>query len=306
MAVSLCSPCSAGPPLCRKQLLLLGTLAACVSCGAGCATLSSWWGRRPDTPPTGEISRLTAIWEPQVRFASDPLHQGNRVPCLAGRLYLFGADDPFPRAGEGKLLVCLYRDDLRGPDGQPFLASYWEMDCDKLRPFLHKDLIGWGYDLCLPLDKCEPQPLHVHLTVQYQGKKGPPLLISSGPLILQPPESIQVVPQHQLIQPSASGSATGSGAAASPGATGAVAGSSFLTPAVPAMPPARPLRSDTEVVTGPGTGAAAPSASWPAGTPAAVAAPALAPTTPAASSANPATSTPATAETSVWTYRRAD
>jgi hypothetical protein len=133
--------------------LARATLACAAGCllTAGCATFSPS-AHKDQKPEPGTVSQVMVMWQPQVQMSLDPVHGGTSVPCLAGRLYLFGPDDKVHTA-EGTVRVNLYSDDVHGPDGQPFLASYWQLDSAKLKSALRKDTVGWGYTLILPLAK---------------------------------------------------------------------------------------------------------------------------------------------------------
>jgi hypothetical protein len=181
--------------------LARATLACAAGCllTAGCATFSPS-AHKDQKPEPGTVSQVMVMWQPQVQMSLDPVHGGTSVPCLAGRLYLFGPDDKVHTA-EGTVRVNLYSDDVHGPDGQPFLASYWQLDSAKLKSALRKDTVGWGYTLILPLAKVEPGPSHVHLTVQYQPPKGMPAFTSSGPMVLQPPDAPQPVYHQETFTP---------------------------------------------------------------------------------------------------------
>jgi hypothetical protein len=164
------------------RLLLL----ACCLPATGCASLASCVGPG-DGPPAGPVRDITVVWEPHVFVTHDTVHDGKPQPALAGRLFLF-APDGLPVAGDGEVLVQLYADDIRGPDGQAKELEKWLFHSAQLKLLLQKDTIGWGYTLVLPWGTYDPAIGHVHLMAAYQVKGKAPLFAPSGPLNLhQPP-----------------------------------------------------------------------------------------------------------------------
>jgi hypothetical protein len=197
---------------------------------AGCATFGPS-AHKEQKPEPGTVAQIMAIWQPTVCITLDPIHNGASEPCLAGRLYLFGPDDK-ARTAEGTVLVSLYNDDVHSPDGQPYLASYWQLDSDKLnKAAFRKDMVGWGYTLILPLAKYDPNANHVHLTVQYQPKKGIPVFTASGPMVLQPPDTPMPVVRQTTFTPGAT--PVKQSAAAAPAVTQPQQAAVSAVPAVP-------------------------------------------------------------------------
>jgi hypothetical protein len=164
-----------------RLLPLLGCLLP-----TGCVPLESCL-RPADRPPEGLVGQVTAVWKPEVVFTQDPLHDGQTVPGLAGRLYLFEAKTGLPVVGDGAVQVHLYNDDARGPDGKAVELERWHIDHKSLAKLLRKDTIGWGYTLFLPWGSFHPGITHVHLTVCYQAHTGLPLYGPSSPLVLHNP-----------------------------------------------------------------------------------------------------------------------
>jgi hypothetical protein len=180
---------------------------ACCLLLAGCATMHPG-----DRPPTGPVAQAQVLWLKDVGYSSDPLHEGNPVPGLAGRLFLFGPGAPASRAGDGDLLVKLYNDDISGPDGKALELEQWQIDNKTLQRLFHKDpLLGWGYSLFLPWGTCNESIKHVHLMVCFQSKENGPLYAPSGPLTLHHPERpLPPVPPRAVMQaPQAAAAAPG-------------------------------------------------------------------------------------------------
>jgi hypothetical protein len=167
---------------------------------AGCVTLDVSL-HSGDRPPTGPVAQVVTTWETEVYFVPDPVNGGSPTPGLAGRLYLFGPDQPVSLAGDGSLLVKLTQDDAPGPDGQPRVLEQWEIDPRSLSRLLHKNRIGWGYTLFMPLGSYNESITHVHLVACYRPKDGAPLYAMSQALTLQYPQRPQpLVPPRAALQ----------------------------------------------------------------------------------------------------------
>jgi hypothetical protein len=150
----------------------------------GCVALGTTESSAPP-PPTGSPCQVVAAWEPAVRFAADPVHNGAMNPGLAGRVYLFGADIGTPMTGKGSLHVELFD---ASAAGQPVLTETWDFDTDTLKRLQRRDMIGWGYSLFLPWGSYRPEVTRVLLRVRYDSKGVAPLFVESAPLTLSRPE----------------------------------------------------------------------------------------------------------------------
>jgi hypothetical protein len=148
---------------------------------AGCQLLDATTTAK-DAPPEGTPCRVLAVWQPDVRFAPDPVHNGALNPGLAGRVYL--TDDLDNQlAGNGNLVVDLY--ECGG--GEPVLKEEWRIDPKTLKLYLRKDVWGWGYTVFLPWATYRPDMTQVQLQVKYQPPQGVPLFSDQSRVTLNHP-----------------------------------------------------------------------------------------------------------------------
>jgi hypothetical protein len=171
----------------RTVLLAL----ACCLAPLGCVPLDSCL-RPSSRAPVGQVVEVAAVWKPEVFFASDLTNC--KRPGLAGHIYLLGPNS-LPVAADGPIQVALYNDDAPHGDGPEAPLEMWILAAEDLPQFLRKDLIGWNYFVALPWTTYHPAIHHIHLTVCYRSKAGPPLTTESGPITLQPPDAIPGIQQ---------------------------------------------------------------------------------------------------------------
>jgi hypothetical protein len=144
-----------------------------VAAGVGCAAPKSYWAR-PDKekPPAGEVCEILPIFEHTVCYSHDPVHDGQKVPCLCGTVYLLGRESPYPIACKGNMVVELYDD--TNPQ-QPVRKENWEIGGDVLQSRLvygnDPTCFGWGYNLILPWSSYDPHMSRIHLHVAVKGEK---------------------------------------------------------------------------------------------------------------------------------------
>jgi hypothetical protein len=164
-----------------RRLLALLALGCTISL-SGCLTTEQWLTKKG--PPTGEVSHLAAKWENQVFQAPNLDKNGETIPCLGGRLYLFGPDMKFPIAAKGTITVQMLVDGLVEADGRPKALETWNYGAKDLKAGLNKDIIGWGYTVLLPWSTFHPGITNVELVLCYTPPQGVPLY-SRTPLRLQ-------------------------------------------------------------------------------------------------------------------------
>jgi hypothetical protein len=157
-------------------------LAPVLTLACGCVTLEQT-GCKASAPPTGVPCQVVATWQPQVKFAADPVHGGVQAPGLAGRLYLFGPEVGYPMAGDGSVVVDLY-DATCATGGPPVMIEEWQLDSATLKKLLKRDAIGWGYTMFLPWGSFRPDIARVSLRVRYQPLQGAPLFAESAAMTL--------------------------------------------------------------------------------------------------------------------------
>lgn len=152
-------------PLRMSAVALLSAMFLALT---GCTTTASFLAPDEDSPPSGTVTRITAVWNNEVAFVADPTHNGAKKPGIAGRLYLFGKDMKYPLAAEGSLMVDLYDDGPADSGQDPRMIEEWRIDNNTLQRLVARDMIGWGYTLFLPWGSYKPEITRVHLAIRFQ------------------------------------------------------------------------------------------------------------------------------------------
>jgi hypothetical protein len=150
-------------------------------------------------PPEASVSQLVMLWHNQVVFAPDPARGGIMAPGLAGRLYLYSKDSPYPLSGDGSLIVDLYDLAKKTPEGQPTMLEQWRIDKDALRRQLSHDTIGWGYTLLLPWGTYRPDLAHIGLRVRYDPAKGLPIFADPATLTFHAVQEFKMTSSSQTL-----------------------------------------------------------------------------------------------------------
>ena len=135
-------------------------------------------------PPPGKPCQITAAWDHDVHFTADPVHGGNQITALAGRVYLFGPEIKYPMMGDGSLAVLAF--DGKAPADAPPL-QVWQFDPATLCRLAKRDMVGWGYTLPLVWPDLPHSLCSVRLKVCYQPPKGSPLYCEGAPMTLEYP-----------------------------------------------------------------------------------------------------------------------
>jgi hypothetical protein len=149
----------------------------------GCVLTESFVNFTSDKP-SGDVAKVMAIWKPAVVSTPDPVHGGEPLNGLAGRVYLFGPDMSVPLVGDGTIVVDLYSD-MPGAGKAPL--EEWRFEKDSLKQLLKRDAAGWGYTLFLPWGTYRPDITRVHLRLRYERPKCLPIYANSEPMALQKP-----------------------------------------------------------------------------------------------------------------------
>jgi hypothetical protein len=154
-----------------------------------------------------------ANWKSEMMLTPNaaPGQNGDLLPGIAGRLYLFGPKLDFPFACDGAVTVDLYDDTAPpGPNGQPPVIERWHFDSLPLKRLLVKDFVGWGYTLFLPLEHYRPEGVQGHLRVTFEPAHGGPLYTQNAPVVFHQQtdsgpvvttQTRQVVPGSPVVQP---------------------------------------------------------------------------------------------------------
>jgi hypothetical protein len=177
-------------------------VAALALLGPGCVATNPFRAADPNAaPPVAPVKQAVALWNRNVVYAPDPVRQGQPYPALMGRLYLFGADETWPVAADGTLVVSLFDDTPRpGKVANPQAPALeeWRFEKAMLAPLLKKDTIGWGYTICLPWATYRPDVGVVRLTARYEaGAGGAALFAPAAPITL---DHGQTPPQFQAAK----------------------------------------------------------------------------------------------------------
>jgi hypothetical protein len=153
-------------PASRNQLL--------VGIGLALSMLASVSGCLPDSFTTdsskvyGIPCQVHSRWQHQIQFPSDQsgLRDGDPVPTIAGRVYLFPTELATPVLSEGTMIVYLYNDmpDAREKD---VVLEQWVFSTKLMKELQRHDPIGWGYTVPLPWYTYKPEITRVRLKVRF-------------------------------------------------------------------------------------------------------------------------------------------
>jgi len=174
---------------------------------SGCISTTSWVSRR-EAMPSGTPTQAAVTWEPRVLITNDTTQGGAPLPGIAGRLYLFGADCGHPVVNDGCVHAELFDVCCLARGGQPVLLESWDIDAEKVKLLLRKDIIGWGYTIFLPWGTYNPTITQVQLKVSFKTREGAILYAPSSPMKLldnnYPPPVVREtthVPGAATVQP---------------------------------------------------------------------------------------------------------
>ncbi len=177
----------------RTAVRLLLVAAALLAGTAGCVTTESLrvpWHTEPPPAPC----QVAGMWYPEVHFEPDPAHNGEKVPGLAGRVFVFGEEAGKTLVVDGELIVDLFDDTPAGRtvrQGMP--VERWRIDPATLKRLRRKDsMFGWGYTVFLPWPSYRPETDLVHLKITFTPVGGTPLYSETPPLSLKGGNSITV------------------------------------------------------------------------------------------------------------------
>jgi hypothetical protein len=170
------------PSLARRANGLLAFVCVIIAL-PGCILTESYVNF-DSNKPTGDVAKVMAIWQPAVASTPDPVHGGDPLPGIAGRVYLFGPDLSLPLVGDGTIVVDLYSD-MAGAGKEPL--EEWRFDKASLKLLLKRDAAGWGYTMFLPWSTYRPDISHVHLRLRYERPNTLPIYANCESMALQRP-----------------------------------------------------------------------------------------------------------------------
>lgn len=138
--------------------------------------------------PLRKGASIVANWEKNIVFHADLSHDGERIACLTGRLYLIGEKAEVPQYGNGEVVVELHRETTKANE-PPDLQEVWRIDGETLQRVRRKDAIGKGYTLCLPWSSYSPDITRIWLKVRYDPPDKPSLYGERQLIILEHPDA---------------------------------------------------------------------------------------------------------------------
>jgi hypothetical protein len=163
------------------RLLLLAWPCWVLAC-TGCVSIGTFLQHPGEVLPA-PVCRVVATWYPEVVSTPDPVHNGQPVHGLAGRVYLFGSEITRPLVGDGTLTVDLYDDTGDAKPETPL--EEWRFDRVTLHRLQRADAVGPGYTLFLPWATYRPEIKRVHLRLRYDSPNGTPLYAENPPMALR-------------------------------------------------------------------------------------------------------------------------
>jgi hypothetical protein len=187
--------------------------------------------------PVGPVAQVSALWEPKVLYAPDPVHGGAMNPGLGGRLYLYGPELRSTMIGDGSVVVDLYDDTPLASGGQSKMLEKWIIDKDTLKRLVRRDWIGEGYTLFLPWGTYKPEITQVHLMVCYKPLQGMPLYSPSSSLTLAAGNLPPQVASRTVVPAAPQRAAQAPGTQPPPANQGTVAPGNPAPPSSPAPGP---------------------------------------------------------------------
>jgi hypothetical protein len=108
---------------------------------------------------------VSALWDPRLQTVPDNNHDGRPTPGLVCRLMTPDMHDNFI-CYEGDLMIKMFAEQPGHPESSE-LIEWWALDKETLKKTATKDMIGWGYTLFLPSDKCRPPLKHVRMSITF-------------------------------------------------------------------------------------------------------------------------------------------
>lgn len=178
---------------CSRLLALASIVAASLIAAPGCS-LDQVWLVKDIAPKSEQPCQIVTTWVNKVQFAPDTAHNGEPMPGLVGRMYLFGPTVGFPMVGDGGIFVELF-DETQGPSQHPI--EKWQIDPVSLRKLVQKDRIGMGYTLFLPWGSYRPDINRVRLTCRYDPQAGTPIYAEPATVSLDTASAMPPVASSQ-------------------------------------------------------------------------------------------------------------
>jgi len=193
-----------------RSTQLLAILLPLCTAAAGCISTTPWMSKR-EAMPFGTPTQAVVTWEPRVLVTNDTAQGGAPLPGIAGRLYLFDVECGCPLVNDGCVHAELFDVGCLAKGCQPVLLESWDIDSEKMKLLLRKDIIGWGYTIFLPWGTYSPTITQVQLKVSFKTREGATLYAPSSAMKLLdsncPPPVVRestIVPGAAAAQPASS------------------------------------------------------------------------------------------------------
>lgn len=140
----------------------------------------------------GEVARLTAAWNNKIIYAPDPVHGGEPVPGLMGKLWLFGPDVSTPLTADGEIFVGAWDNGPTINGGQPVLLEVWHIDSEAAKRIRRPDFIGGdAYNLFLPMTQYNVDLKRINVVARFNGADGRCLVSAPETLTLDHSATLQ-------------------------------------------------------------------------------------------------------------------
>jgi hypothetical protein len=142
---------------------------------SGCAAIEHPGAVAGETPPTGDVTRVEALWQESGLQGGNVLARG-----FAGRIYLFGQDET-PIIAPGELSVYTFDDN--DMTGKP--KYVWRFKGDDLKKVTDKTVLGWSYALWIPWERGD-EAKNCTIIVRYRSPEGRVVASTPGRIRLPP------------------------------------------------------------------------------------------------------------------------
>ena len=185
----------------------------CLFIGAGCFSLDKVAG---DKPPQGPVAQVQTWWRSELAATQNKFANGETLPGIAGRVYLFSGDlakdgRPVEAHGNCKLVVEMK---YIASNKQPVTIRWDFAKKTHLDKVLRKDRLGWGYTIFLPWAEYDPGVPFANITLAFIQENGEAIYATPTRLRLQQQATpVQATTQTKVLTNSgpqgAQGLATG-------------------------------------------------------------------------------------------------
>jgi hypothetical protein len=140
-------------------------------------------------------------WDHQIHFPANTQDNGNPVPMIVGRIYLFAGDLTTAVPAEGTILVYLYND-MPDAENKDKVIDCWVIDTKTVKRLERRDAAGVSYTLMLPWANYNPAFTQVRLKVRFDRLRAKdPLYSDTIPVTFENDKSPKVEITHKSTGP---------------------------------------------------------------------------------------------------------